>query len=240
MKQMNLGLALSALPHSSPDDPRSRAASALRQAHAVFGELGLHDHQKSAAYNLGIFLASVETSPVGLKEAIEYLEGCLPWLDRDRGSELWRDALRTLSDTYVNLLEAQNDADSETPRCMLASLDRYAEEPAVFQAIGQAGIWLFRRSDGRPERLDLARVLFERVLKTERASVDRDARAAFLGNLATICFLDKDASREASRARGAKYLQEAIELLSSLPATPDRARQLGLLFMNQTQSGLER
>src|SRR5207302_8903962 len=51
--------------------------------------------------------------------------------------------------------------------------------------------------------------------------------------------LFRSGSRDLNRVRARASLDEALRILRSLPATPEREERIGLILMNRVRSGLE-
>jgi hypothetical protein len=65
-----------------------------------------------------------------------------------------------------------------------------------------------------------------------------ELRSAALANFATVLLLQERGSRELNRVRARDSLDEALRILRSLPATPEREERIGLILMNRIRSGL--
>ena len=238
--QMNRGLALSRLPISDGDDPHTRAVEALRAAYDVFRELGETARQFTAAYNLGLTLARSEDSATA-EEACQNLEKCLPWLLETNQTEHSREAVDLLSRAYMTLLRSGPDAERGDRICRraLSVLQDYTDSNRAMQAVANVGTWLLQHAQERPDRLDLARHAFERALKSLQVTDYAELRAGILANFATVLLLQGGVSREINRIRARDSLHEAIRILRSLPASPEREERIGLILMNCVRSGLE-
>lgn len=70
------------------------------------------------------------------------------------------------------------------------------------------------------------------------ASEYAEVRAATLANFATVLLVQERGSRELNRVRARDCLEEALRILRSLPVTPEREEQIGLIVMNRVRCGL--
>jgi tetratricopeptide (TPR) repeat protein len=239
LTQMNLGLALSRLPATEGGDARRRAIESLRGALEVFGELGDGLGQTQASFNLGVTLAR-SGDPSEAQEAVERLEQTLPWFLSTGHSGQAPDAFDCLSVSYVAWLLNEPDprsADRIAKRA-LAWFEKTSDVTAAVKTNGRVGLWLLSHSEGRPDRLELAGIAFERVLEVAHEPHAAEARASALANLATVLLLRKDGSEDQHRARAGSCIKQALRILRSLPPTPERDEQIGRIAANQTLSGL--
>jgi tetratricopeptide (TPR) repeat protein len=236
--QMNIGLALSRLPASDKGKPHRRAIEALRGAYGVLHGLGDQSGKASAAYNLGINIARIG-DPSLAQEACDRLEESLPWLQAANQTEQASDALTSLSDAYVAWLhnEAAPARADEICRRALAAFKDHPEKGSGMKIHHEVGLWLLRHAESFPHRLEIASVAFERVLGATRSPQYADLRAGTLANFATVLLLHRRGSRELNRVRARDCLDEALRILRSLPGTPEREEQIGLIIMNQVRSG---
>lgn len=237
--QMNLGLALSRLPASDTGNPHTRAVKALREAYGVFDELHDTALRSTAAYNLGLTLAHFE-DPAAAEEACDRLEESLPWL-MDTGQEKQvEEALDLLARAFMTLL--RNEPDSARGyvicrRVFSAFKDQTGHDSAM-QAFYHAGVWLLQHAENDPDRLESAGVAFESVFGNLEPAKYAELRSAALANFATVLLLQKRGSQELNRIRARESLDEALRILRSLPATPEREERIGLLVMNRTRFGI--
>jgi tetratricopeptide (TPR) repeat protein len=236
LTQMNMGLALSRLPAS--DKTYVSALEALRGAYDVFRELR-DPAQASAAYNLGIALTRSGDAAYA-EEACDRLEECLPRLIEANQQRQAADAIDSLFEAYLLCLDHENDLESADAICQraLALFQNYPDNKSGMKAAYDIGNWLLRHSQKRSHRLALAGVAFERVLAGTRASEYIEVRAATLANFATVLLLQELGPRELNRIRARDCMDEALRLLRSLPQTPQREEQMGLILMNRARSGL--
>jgi tetratricopeptide (TPR) repeat protein len=236
--QMNLGLALSRLPAGDADEPHERALRSLRAAYEVFRELGERSLQFTAAYNLGVTLAHFG-DPTLAGEGCDHLEESLPWLIETNQSAEAAQAIDLLSQGYLKWLENEPDPAKGDQICQRAldTFKEHAHTQSAMKANYEIGLWLLRHSENHPDRLALAGLAFEHLLASLPATEQLDSRAAALGNLATVLLLQRTGSLELNRVRARKCMDEALRILRSLPATPERERAIGLILTNQIRSG---
>jgi tetratricopeptide (TPR) repeat protein len=232
--QMNLGLAFSRLPASDPGNPRARAVEALRVAYSVFGELSETALQSTAAYNLGITLAHFADSATA-EEACDRLEESLPWLVETDQVEQAEEAIDLLASAYMTLLRNGPEVVQGDRICRraFAALNNQTGNHSAIQAIYHVGVWLLQHAENKPDRLDLSGAAFERVFGTLQATEYAELRAAALANFATVLLLQKRGSRELNSVRARDSFDEALRILRSLPATPEREEWIGLILKNR-------
>lgn len=238
LTQMNMGLALSRLPASDSDQPRSRAITSLRAAYDVFSNLKRESERLSCAYNLGLTLARSE-DPLFAEEACDYLEESLNWLDENQKDEQAQDGVALLSRAYCLWLTSEADSAKAEMICRraLVTFKDQAEDEHGMRVNHEVALWLLRHAETQ-DRLELAQVAFERVLVASRASRYADLRADSLANIAAILLLKQGANHDVNRARARDCMNEALKILRSLPSTPEREEHAGLIIMNQVRSGL--
>ncbi len=102
----------------------------------------------------------------------------------------------------------------------------------------EVAVWLLRNAENRPDRVELSGVALERLLGATHSPQYAEIRAGALANLATVLLLQGPGPRDLNRVRAGDCLAEALRILRSLPATPEREEQIGLILTNQVRSGL--
>jgi tetratricopeptide (TPR) repeat protein len=239
LTRMNMGLALSRMPASDSDLPLSRAITALRGAYEVLSELEQEPERLSCAYNLGLTLARSKDPSVA-EEACNCLEECLNWLRETKQHEQAEDCIAMLSQVYCGWLQSETNSPKAEMICRraLAAFRDLEEDQYGMQVNQHVALWLLRHAETRQDRLELAQVAFERLLVASRAARYADLRAGSLANLATILLLKQGINQDVNRARARDCMNEALKILRSLPSTPEREEQTGLIIMNQVRSGL--
>ena len=105
--------------------------------------------------------------------------------------------------------------------------------------LGPAGVLAKNNSQNHADRLELAGTCFERAIGNLQATEYAELRAAALANFASVLLLQERESPELDRLRARESLNEALRILRSLPATPEREKRIGLILMNRMRSGLE-
>jgi hypothetical protein len=205
----------------------------------VFGDLSETARQSTAAYNLGLTLARFE-DPTTAEEACDRLEESLPWLRETDQAKQAEDALDLLAGAYLTLLRNGPDVargDRICRRAFSALKDETGNDRAM-QAVYHVGVWLLEHTQNHPDRLDLAGACFQRVMGNLQATEYAELRAAALANFATVLLHQEKGSRELNRVRARDSLNEALRILRSLPATPEREERIGLILMNYMRGGL--
>jgi hypothetical protein len=124
-------------------------------------------------------------------------------------------------------------------RRAFSALKDETDNDRAMQALYHTGVWLLQHVQNQSDRLELARSCLERAVGNLRAAEYAEIRAAALANLATVLLLQEQGSRELNRVRARDSLNEALRILRSLPATPEREERIGLILMNRVRSGLE-
>jgi hypothetical protein len=196
--------------------------------------------QITAAYNLGLTLAHSE-NPAMAQDACQYLRECLPWLLETNQEAQAREAIDLLSLAYVTLLRGGPDADTGDRICRdaLAALGEHTDNQSAMQAVANVGTWLLQHARERPDRLGQARQAFEIALASLLAVEYAEIRAGILANFATTLLLEQRRSHDLDRIRARDSLHEAVTILRSLPATPEREEQIGMILMNGVRAGFE-
>jgi hypothetical protein len=133
-------------------------------------------------------------------------------------------ALDGLSGAYVAWLLNEPDPRSadRIPERALASFEKSGDAAAALKTNGRVGLWLLSHSEGRPERLHLAGIAFERVLEVAHDPHAAEARASALANLATVLLLRKDGSED--RHRACRFMHRRGVEDSPILAADTRAR----------------